>query len=696
MTFLNPLVLIGLVAAGIPILIHLLQLKKLRRIDFSSVRFLKEIQHASAKRVKLRDYLLLLLRTLAIAALVLAFSRPAVKGFLGSNSKTSSVIIVDNSPSTTARNEYGEIASQVRNVSVNLLNSLHAGDDAAVMLTSSAGDTGDIVSSLDPKSLATRVTRSGPSNVSGSYTGAIYEALGTLRSSGYVNKEIYLVGDMQRSEFGNAAAVGVPLNTRIFFLRTEESPNDNLSVSAVKLLNPVVEVGSPSEVEAAVNNNDGADKSGVVVGLYIDGKKVAQSVTNIGAGITRAVRLAFSVSSSGFHRGVVQIEDNSIQSDNRYYFSFYAVQKLRVVIVNEAQRNDYVLSAAQAVMDTSTVIETKVVRPDQFVYTNLSGIDVVVAESYPVGPGSSGISQGFDAKLQQFVEGGGGAILFAPSPDEVGSFVPLLSGMKLGTVTRLLSGSGAGFISLEHIDAADDFFSGIFSSKQSPEQIRNSLVTKIFRGVEIEANPFAHVLMSTAAGPFLTSREVGDGFAFVVASGADTASSNFPLSPFFPVVIQRALFYSAAVSHRPLQIYAGGETNYRYSGGGIKSAVLISPSGGRSEIVPEFVGGTARFTLRGLDNLGTYTLVGPDTLCEISVNVNPRESDLAQESDSGIKAFAKKIGFNENNVFIVRADKNSVAAVERLRRGEDLSSFFAAAALLFLIAEIFVSRMKTI
>lgn len=694
MTFLNPLILFGLIAAGIPILIHLLQLKKLRSVEFSSIRFLKEIQHASARRVRLRDYLLLLLRTLAITALVMAFSRPAIKGILGADSKTASVVIMDDSPSTTARNEYGEISSQIRSVAAGILNSLRAGNSASLLFTSKAGDTAGVASTMDPASLSNRLSRSEPSTVRGSYSAAIRTALRILATSGYANKEVYLVGDMQRSEFRNPAATDVPPNCRIFFLRTEESANDNLSVSPVKLLNPVVEVNSPSQAEATVTNNDGSDKSGVVVSLYLDGRKVAQSVIDIAAGTSRAVRLAFSAASSGFHQGVVQIDDNSIQGDNKYYFSFYAIQRLKVLIVSASQGSDYVLSASQAVMDTSTVIETRVVTPAQFVYSDLTGVDVVVAESYPSGPLGDG--QGFDAKLERFVDRGGGAILFAPPPGEINSFIDLLGGMKIGSVTRLLSGSRAAFMSVEHIDAADDFFSGIFSTNESADQLKSQLVTKIYRGAVIQPNPSAHVLMSTSAGPFLMSREVGTGFAFVVASGVDTSSSNFPLSPFFPVVVQRALFYSAAVRYRPFQIYAGQTAEYRYSGRGIKSAVLISPSGNRTDVLPEYVAGTARFTLRNLDRLGTYTLASSDTLCELSVNLDPGESDLAQASNSEIKTFAGKLGFAEKNVFIVGADKNSVSTIDRLRLGKDLSSFFAGAALLFLVAEIFVSRMKTV
>ncbi len=697
MTFLNPLVLIGLIAAGIPLLIHLLQLKKLRRVDFSSIRFLKEIQHASAKRVKLRDYLLLLLRTLAIASLVIAFSRPAVKGFLGTNSKTFAVMIVDNSPSTTARNAYGEIASQIRTVSAALLNNLHNGDDAALVLTSSAGDTGAAASSLTPGTLSNLVLRSRPSNVSRNYDAAIDESLSKLRSSGYVDREIYIVGDMQRGEFEKVTPADVPLNTRIFFVRMDESPNDNLSVSGVKLLNPVVEVNLPSEVEATVVNNDGSDKSGIVVSLFIDGKKVAQSVVDVGAGVSRPVKLAFSVPSGGFHEGSVRIDDNSIRRDNNYYFAFYAIQRLNVVVVSESPRgSDFVLRAAQAVMDTSTAIDLRVVTPDNFVYMNLAGVDVVVVESYPSTAGPSGLGLGFATKVRRFVEAGGGAILFAPKPDEVSAYVPLVEGLKIGVVKGLWSGTGNSFLSLEHVNVSDKFFSGIFSTGQGAEKIKRSLVTKILRGVEIEANPFAHILMSTSSGPFLLDREVENGFAFAIASGPDTASSTFPVSPFFPVVVQRALFYSAAVSRRPAQVYAGEEATFRYSGGGIKSASLVFPSGDRSEVVPEYVGGTARFTFHDLDRLGTYALVGRDTLTDISVNINPRESDLAQESDSGIKNFARKIGFSSDNVYIVQGGKNTVESVDRLRRGEDLSSLFAGAALIFLIAEIFVSRMKTI
>jgi len=68
------------------------------------------------------------------------------------------------------------------------------------------------------------------------------------------------------------------------------------------------------------------------------------------------------------------------------------------------------LSAAQAVTDTSTVIDMKVVTPEEFAFLNLNGVDVVVVESYPVLSAGSGAGIGFQKKLTDFVRGGGGVI----------------------------------------------------------------------------------------------------------------------------------------------------------------------------------------------------------------------------------------------------------------------------------------------
>ena len=107
MTFLNPLVLIGLVAAAIPLVIHLFNFRRPQRLDFSSLALLQALQRTTLQRVRIQQWFLLSLRTLAISALICAFARPVVvvdagSRFLG-QAHVSMAIVVDSSPSMTLR-----------------------------------------------------------------------------------------------------------------------------------------------------------------------------------------------------------------------------------------------------------------------------------------------------------------------------------------------------------------------------------------------------------------------------------------------------------------------------------------------------------------------------------------------------------------------------------------------------------------
>jgi hypothetical protein len=114
MTFLNPLILFGLIAAGIPLLIHLFNFRRPQKVDFSSIVFLRELQSTTMQRVKIKQWLLLLLRTLAIASLVLSFARPTLKGsiasVLGGDAESASVLVLDNSLSMRSESGCGTLA----------------------------------------------------------------------------------------------------------------------------------------------------------------------------------------------------------------------------------------------------------------------------------------------------------------------------------------------------------------------------------------------------------------------------------------------------------------------------------------------------------------------------------------------------------------------------------------------------------
>ncbi len=119
--FLSPLALFGLLAAGIPPLLHLLARKLPPVVPFPAVRYLSETERKHSRRLKLRNLLLLLLRTLLIIIIALAAARPVARvPFGGSHEPAALAVIVDNSLSSGAvvdgRRVLDGIVDQARHV----------------------------------------------------------------------------------------------------------------------------------------------------------------------------------------------------------------------------------------------------------------------------------------------------------------------------------------------------------------------------------------------------------------------------------------------------------------------------------------------------------------------------------------------------------------------------------------------------
>ena len=105
MSFLNQALLFGLFAVSIPIIIHLMNRRRFRRVPWAAMRFLNVSVEQNQRRMRLEDWILLILRCALVALLALAVARPVVEGLRGlPGSKVAAAVILDTSASmgTTA------------------------------------------------------------------------------------------------------------------------------------------------------------------------------------------------------------------------------------------------------------------------------------------------------------------------------------------------------------------------------------------------------------------------------------------------------------------------------------------------------------------------------------------------------------------------------------------------------------------
>src|SRR5689334_15213779 len=198
MAFLNPLLLFGLAAVSVPIIIHLLNRRKFRKVVWAAMRFLKTSVEQNQRRLRIEDMILLALRCLLLALLALALARPAIlsdaSAVLG-QSKVTGVIILDNSRSMGLTDGVLTRFDQARKAAEEALDAMPSGSATAVFLAS------DIVQKVIPEptfdlNLARKALREAPLTDRGTdIVPALQAALDTLKDRLAIRREIYLITD---------------------------------------------------------------------------------------------------------------------------------------------------------------------------------------------------------------------------------------------------------------------------------------------------------------------------------------------------------------------------------------------------------------------------------------------------------------------------------------------------------------------
>ncbi|MBP6875193.1 MAG: BatA domain-containing protein [Candidatus Eisenbacteria bacterium] len=217
LSFLNGAFLAALAAAALPILIHLFSRRRLREVPFSNVSFLDEITRRKVRRMRLRQWLLLALRTLAIAFLALALSRPVWQGAGAGMRRGSSTvaIVIDDSYSMEARTDpagllpveasgsglrlptrFAEAQQRAREA----LGLLEEGDRAVLVFAAGPVEVPYENSVRDPALLIEEVERAKPRAGRADFSAALERVYPLLAASRTLNREIVVISDFQRNQ----------------------------------------------------------------------------------------------------------------------------------------------------------------------------------------------------------------------------------------------------------------------------------------------------------------------------------------------------------------------------------------------------------------------------------------------------------------------------------------------------------------
>ncbi|MEW6686699.1 MAG: BatA domain-containing protein, partial [Candidatus Edwardsbacteria bacterium] len=276
-TFLNPLLLFALVLAGIPLIIHLFQRPKAKKLDFSSLTFLHDAKRRKLKRVRLQQLFLLIIRTLIIVFLILTLSRPAVKGVfppnISTHPRTSVVVVLDNSYSMGLKEGIETRFEKAKKTAESIVDFLNPEDEAFFILCCDKPTVviGEPTHNL--QSLREAIREAKLSFQTTDFKSSLEKAYSLLTASKNLCKEIYLVTDLQKEGFKLFPLERLDSKVRLYLIAVgQENTVENASISHLDWEKKLPLRGMSLTAGVSIKNYGALDLESMV-SLYLHNKK---------------------------------------------------------------------------------------------------------------------------------------------------------------------------------------------------------------------------------------------------------------------------------------------------------------------------------------------------------------------------------------------------------------------------------------
>lgn len=538
-SFLNPGLLLGAVAAALPVVLHFLSRRRARRQAFSDLRFLEQAQSRQARSLGVRRWLLLLLRVLAILLVVAGAAGPRWGGADGAGGPGGSYLLVlDASASAGARRGAGTVLDASRRDAAELVRQLPPGATVQAIVASGRAEPlfGDWLPAGEAVAAALGEVPQGDGGLD--LAAALREAARQAARAPGAPVNLVLLGDLQQvveaPEAAEAAAALARARPTRVLLR-EVAP-DRGPVGGVIDVQPPRRALRPGET-ASITATVVPARAGQVFTLEIDGTVVAEAVAAGPAGRAAAVEFAISVPGPGLHPGWVRTDSDLLAADDRRPFVLAVPPRVDVLVVHGPDR----AGDGPGGRGGWRYLEQALApggRAGPFAVTSRSSDDVATGALAGAGivalvdPGPLGRS-GLEALLAR-LRTGGGVLLAAGDPlvvshlDEV-----LLPALGLPVPAPAVTAPGDG-VHAGIVDASHPLLAGL------DEPARRSLEDVLWRRWLAHPATGSRVVLELAGGqPLLLERDAGPGRIAVLATHLGADAGDFARSPMAVPLLQR-------------------------------------------------------------------------------------------------------------------------------------------------------------
>ena len=402
----------GAIGASIPLILHLLNRERARRLVFSTVRFIQMSHQTNVRRHKLKRLLLLLMRILMLALLGLAFARPffadAPEFTQKTGGKRNAVIILDTSYSM----QYEGVLENGKKEAAAILDGLDASDAACLILSS---DNARVVAPLGSElaHIRTALNNAETSNEHTDYLDAMQTADEILQPIPIGEKQVYLIADMQKRGWENFIETDkLSPDIQIHFVDVRTEKPQNYAITQISVPPVVLKEQKASQLVARVRNFGDEPVENLQVRLFIDGNVIDSVELDIEPDDLADAVFKVEFQDEATHTGWIELPEDALSIDNKRYFTLQSLQSIKVHAVREEPRTRgryqtvetfFMKKALASGSDAVQIDFTESVSVPNA--STLASVDVLILADV------ADLSSGEAERVKAYVSAGGGLIV---------------------------------------------------------------------------------------------------------------------------------------------------------------------------------------------------------------------------------------------------------------------------------------------
>jgi hypothetical protein len=676
MKFLYPEFLFALFALAIPIIIHLFNFRKYKRVLFTNVAFLREVQEKTQASQKLKHLLVLLSRLLFLTFLIMAFAQPVIprKDAVVAPSEKVVSIFVDNSFSMQGENDEGSLLLQALEVASEVAESYRASADFQLLTHNFEARHQRLVTQEEFKELLEEIQISPQSK---SLSEIISRQSDLLNTNTEKDRHLFVISDFQQS-MCDFEALKIDSGLKVTFIPLATQNAQNIYIDSLWFSSPVRNFGQQEKLSIRIRNHSNKTLEDVPMSLWINNNQAAIGTFNLQPFAYTDTVLYFSNDFQGVVHGHTAIDDYPVTFDDRFYFSY---------------RVDSAVKVMEILAGTDTYSNTpfnRIFNDDplyRFTQTNLRSIDFsfLKDQDFIIVNEADALSSGLAEELIRFADNGGGVFLIPGAQIDANSynyFTERFLGPAFGNLKKEDS-------KVNFIDSESPFFADMF--ERIPKNIDLPSTIQYYQ-LQSKVVGSDRVLMRLRNGDaFLSQSPVGLGNIYVTAVPLNTENNNFARHALFVTTVLRMSELSrptARISYN-LNEETPIATGNRTPAG--NDVFQISSADGKFEMIPEYRNISGKgylFVKDQISEAGNYNLkLGNELIAGASFNYPRKESKLDYVSASRIEEQLNNFGIS--NVVLLQSTGDSLkSGLLELETGKKLWKRFLIFALLFVLVEV--------